>query len=137
MFFLFQEEWAWLLGLAEKAWPREICGLLFVADGQRPVLRPRPTSGQANTASSFHIADSEIDFETRRAELAGQRLVGCFHSHSRGPALPSRRDRRGAAASGGLWLICAPARGEAGLFDWTGRAFRRVELRLLRETPGT
>lgn len=135
MYFLRQEDWDGLLALAERAWPREICGLLFVADERQTVLRPQPTSVEANTPSSFHIADVEIDRETRKAGLAGERLIGCFHSHTRGPALPSQHDRRGAAATGGLWLICAPARGEARLFEWTGRRFRPLQLHLIQ--PGS
>jgi proteasome lid subunit RPN8/RPN11 len=131
MFYLSLEDWAALLDLAERAWPREICGLLLLGPGRRPILRLRPSGGHSNTRLSFHIADDEVKSQMRQSDPRRERLVGCFHSHTLGPARPSRRDKEGAAAGGGMWLIFSPGRREARLFEWQGGSFRRRRLRLI------
>lgn len=66
-------------------------------------------------------------------EARGWELLGIFHSHPHGPAMPSETDVRLAYYPDALYVICAPA--EAG--KWNARAFTirrgRVEEGEIRE----
>jgi proteasome lid subunit RPN8/RPN11 len=69
-------------------------------------------------------------------EARGWELLGIFHSHPAGPAIPSETDVRRAYYPDSLYLICAPdERGE-----WHARAFSivsgAVEERELRVVSG-
>lgn len=86
---------------------REICGLLFGNDSEildamaADNVSPRPED-------SFEI-DPQALFAAARAERAGgPGWIGHYHSHPRGAAEPSARDRAAAAgAPARLWLILA------------------------------
>ena len=77
---------------------------------------------------SFAIDTAEIAGETALRRARGEVLLGCYHSHIRAPARPTRGDRRGGARRGGLWLIYSLAGRDAALFEWTGADFTRRAL---------
>ncbi|MEK6924333.1 MAG: Mov34/MPN/PAD-1 family protein [Candidatus Micrarchaeota archaeon] len=60
----------------------------------------------------------------------GLKVIGSFHSHPRGAALPSRQDLRAFGNEGGVHLVaCSPfRRGDAAAFDSRGR---KLELKIV------
>lgn len=106
--------------------PREACGLLFGTDA-----RIECATVAANVAPD-PLRHFEIDpaalFAAIRAERAGgARLVGYWHSHPSGDAVPSATDRAMAAPDGKLWLIF----GGDHVTAWTaGQAMERIEFRI-------
>ena len=102
----------------------EVCGLLFGADDRIDAAR-----ATRNVAADRHHA-FEIDpaalFAALRAERGGgPRLIGHYHSHPGGSAIPSRRDLA-AAVPGPLWLIVTGA--EARLWRLGDGRFDEVPL---------
>lgn len=89
--------------------PRECCGVLLgrhAAAGARVErvvaaanVAPRPTSG-------FEIAPGDLAAAQRRGRADGLEIVGYYHSHPSGEAIPSRRDRD-AAWPGTSYMIGA------------------------------
>jgi proteasome lid subunit RPN8/RPN11 len=98
------------------AFPRECCGLIEGrwrdADlAEAVALHPAPNL--AADPDRFEI-DPEAHFAAlKRARAAGHALIGCYHSHPGGAAVPSARDLAGAGEEDFLWLIAALHRGGA------------------------
>ncbi|MCA8941580.1 MAG: M67 family metallopeptidase [Planctomycetes bacterium] len=87
-----------LVAAARDARPREACGLLVggPSEGVTVVRRVVRTTNAAQAVDAFEIDPVEflgVDAEARRH---GLEVVGVWHSHPAGPALPSRRDRAAA-----------------------------------------
>ena len=125
---------------ARAAWPEECCGLLVGrAEGGRDI-RVNRVAASPNLAqdprTGFEI-DPQLWLDLRR-DLAGQpdRIVGLYHSHPDGSALPSDRDAAAAWAiepAGTIWLIVAlkdgaPAGSRAYLFQGEGSGFAEMPL---------
>lgn len=87
----------------------EICGLLF-GDG----LSIDEARGCANVAAdparAFEIDPAALLAAHRAMRAGGPRLIGCYHSHPVGGAVPSPRDAAAAAPDGMIWLIAAEDR---------------------------
>jgi proteasome lid subunit RPN8/RPN11 len=82
---------------------QEICGLLL-GDAHRIDAIVPAANVAADPACWFEI-DPAILFAALRAERAGgPRVIGHYHSHPNGSAVPSPRDAA-AAEPGKLWLI--------------------------------
>jgi len=113
-----------ILGAAEAARDREICGLLFGSVDR--VDRAEPVGNVAeNPADTFEI-DPRALFAALRAERAGgDKLIGHYHSHPNGSAEPSPRDLA-AAEPGKLWLILGGGAARAWIME-NGR-FRELQL---------
>jgi len=113
-----------LLYAAAAAPDREICGLLFGADGG--VDRAEPVDNVAeNPSDSFEI-DPRALFAAFRAERAGgPRLIGHYHSHPNGSAEPSARDLA-AAEPGKYWLIIGDGTARLWLAEESG--FTEVQM---------
>lgn len=94
-----------ILGEAETAPGREICGLLF---GDEGVIRDaRPAANVAPDPRRHFEVDPQALFVAIRAERAGgPRMIGHYHSHPGGAPIPSARDLAD-AEPGRLWLIIA------------------------------
>lgn len=88
---------------------KEACGLLFGAAGWI-----RQASVAENIAAEpwhrFEIDPVHLFEAHRRSREGPERLIGCWHSHPNGRALPSRHDRAGVADMAWLWLIVAGGR---------------------------
>ncbi|MFD1951181.1 Mov34/MPN/PAD-1 family protein [Sphingomonas arantia] len=84
---------------------REVCGILYGAAG-----RIDGYGVAANVAAvpetTFEIDPAALFAAYRAARAGGPEVVGCYHSHPRGSATPSARDRAG-AEPGQFWLILA------------------------------
>lgn len=121
-----------LVESALAAWPRECCGLIFADRRDRRTLRLEATAGRFNRVDSFHISSAEVAVGIAAGPQGPRRLLGCFHSHPVGHARPSSRDRDTSTGPGALWLVISVVPPGLGLFEWTGRRFRRVPLAIIR-----
>ena len=84
----------------------EVCGLLFGAGGS--IERAEPCSNVAwNPARTFEIDPAALLAAHRRERGGGPRVLGHYHSHPSGIAVPSARDRAAAMGDGAIWLIVA------------------------------
>lgn len=114
-----------LLGEAASSRDHEVCGLLFGCDASIAAAEPARNVA-ADPATTFEI-DPAMLLAAHRAERAGgRRIVGCYHSHPSGAAIPSARDVA-AAEPGRLWLIIGA--GEARLWRAGTDGFAPVAVR--------
>ncbi len=125
---------------AQAAWPEECCGLLIGrAKGEQDiqVTRIEPSANLAPDRRKNFEIDPQLWLDLRR-DLAGgpDRVVGLYHSHPDGSALPSDRDAAAAWAiepAGTVWLIVAvedgkPAAPRAYFFQGEGNGFAEMPL---------
>ena len=91
-----------LRALARAAYPAEGCGLILgrPAQGSRPARAAR-VAGARNAAPQrdrFEIDPGDLVAGVRAARRDGLELLGLWHSHPDGPALPSAADAAGGVA---------------------------------------
>ncbi len=94
---------------AEIAAPRECCGLI---EGLREAGRFRVTALHAarNLAPEpdrFDVDPRDHLAASKAARARGHQIIGCYHSHPHGAAIPSARDAEGAEEENFLWLVAA------------------------------
>ena len=94
---------------ARQSFPRECCGLLEgVWEGDIAHLRAvHPAPNLSAEADRFEIAPDAHFAALKGARARGQAIIGCYHSHPNGGAVPSPRDLAGAGEENFLWLIAA------------------------------
>jgi len=95
-----------LLEEAAAAQEREVCGLLLGSEGRIEAALPVPNAA-ANPADSFMLDPPRHLAASRAAREAGTTIVGSYHSHPAGPAVPSPADAEQAGEQGRYWLILA------------------------------
>lgn len=107
-----------LLNEAEKTSDREVCGLLFGT--------PTQISGSSSCRNvapdprfAFEIDPAALIAAHKAARAGGPAIVGCYHSHPSGAALPSARDAAAAMPDGSIWLVIAGR--QAGFYRATER----------------
>ena len=85
-------------------------GIGVLQTGQAAVLtRQVPSPNQSTRPQRRFEIDPQVLASTLASVRDGQeRVLGVYHSHPRGAALPSWEDARGAWIGGWLWLIVAP-----------------------------
>lgn len=89
---------------ADRAFPRECCGIMFGAKDRVDTIRPAPNIA-AKPHTRFEIDPAAL-IDAYRAERGGGPIVaGFYHSHPAGPATPSATDRAMAAGDGRIWAI--------------------------------
>jgi proteasome lid subunit RPN8/RPN11 len=120
-----------LLAVARTAVPNETCGLL---EGMREgivvtVTAIHPAANIAGNPRDSFAIDPAFHFSLQRAlRGTGREVLGCFHSHPDGQAVPSRRDRDNGCADGFVWIIIA-----TGVIDdvraYSGPAFTPLTIR--------
>ena len=76
---------------AERAAPREACGLVAYTGAGRPA-RLYPLTNVASDPAAFCIDPGEHYRTILHAETSGWRIGAVYHSHPYGPARPSRTD---------------------------------------------
>lgn len=91
---------------ANEVSPNEACGLLFGT-----ATRIDAANVVANVAADprrhFEIDPAALFAALRAERSGGPKLVGYWHSHPNGSAIPSATDAAMAASDGKLWLIVA------------------------------
>lgn len=85
----------------------EVCGLLLGAGTEVQDILPA-TNVAATPANRFEIDPAVLIEAHRAARNGGPRVIGCYHSHPAGAALPSAEDARCADADGQYWIIVGP-----------------------------
>ncbi|WP_375395115.1 M67 family metallopeptidase [uncultured Sphingomonas sp.] len=84
----------------------EVCGLLLGRGGHVEEARPSRNVA-ADPSCMFEIDPVVLIAAHRAARAGGPAVLGCYHSHPSGVAVPSCRDAEDAAANGWLWAIVA------------------------------
>jgi proteasome lid subunit RPN8/RPN11 len=115
-----------LLTDAKNSPDAEVCGLLFGAEGRIDAaeacanVAPEP-------ARAFEIDPAALFAAHRRMRGGGPRVMGHYHSHPSGEAVPSARDAAQAMGDGALWLILTAREARLWRTDRVG-AFEAVAL---------
>ena len=108
---------------ARAAYPEECCGLLLgeTAAGRDEVTSVVPLENRyAEPRRGFELGSDAVACALAQQRRGGRTVVGVYHSHPDGAALPSRRDER-EAWPGWSYLIVPVTDGACG----EPRAFRR------------
>jgi proteasome lid subunit RPN8/RPN11 len=102
---------------AAAAHPHEACGLLLGA-GRRITEAREAANVHPSPATRFEIDPQALIDAHRAARAGGPQVLGYFHSHPEGAAVPSATDRECAARDGRIWAIVAPKDDEADVTFW-------------------
>jgi proteasome lid subunit RPN8/RPN11 len=106
--------------------PEEACGLLPGKDGQ--VTAVIPVTNELHSPVRFRMDPIEMLAAFQRMDRFGEDLLGIYHSHPKGPAVPSPTDLVEFAYPGVLYLIWSPLEENA----WQVRGFA-IEEQVFRE----
>jgi desampylase len=93
-----------LLAEAAAAPDREVCGLLFGSTDRIEAAAPCRNVA-SDPARLFELDPAALLAAHRAMRAGGPRLVGHYHSHPSGRAVPSVCDAADAQPDGALWLI--------------------------------
>ncbi len=122
--YLTQRQLDEIVAHAQGLAPEEACGLLGGVGGR--VLGVYPVENALHSPLAYSM-EPQAQVETMMLiEELGWDLLGIFHSHPAGPAIPSQTDVRQAYYPESLTVILAPGRDRA----WQARAFRIDEGRV-------
>ncbi|CAN5268109.1 desampylase [soil metagenome] len=95
-----------MLAVAAADSDREVCGLLF--GGGDLIDSAKATRNNAlDPRLNFEINAAELIDALRAERDGGPAVIGYFHSHPNGLAIPSATDRAMAAPDGRIWIIVA------------------------------
>lgn len=98
-----------MLAEAERAHPRECCGILL--GGGEAIRAIRPARNVHPDPFGHFEIDPQVLIDAHREERdGGPRVVGYYHSHPNGRAEPSATDRAMAASDGAIWAVVATGR---------------------------
>ncbi len=95
-----------LLTWAKQAGDHECCGLLLGRNGKVDHVELTPNVAQ-ETRRGFEIDPSALIAAEKQARRGGPHILGYFHSHPNGIAMPSNRDAEMAADDDRIWIIIA------------------------------
>ncbi|MFZ9395671.1 MAG: Mov34/MPN/PAD-1 family protein [Erythrobacter sp.] len=99
----------WLAAQARAAHPRECCGILLGHEGR---IREARATANVHPAPETHFEiDPQALIDAHRAARSdgAPQVLGYYHSHPGGNAVPSATDRASAAGDGRIWAIIAGA----------------------------
>jgi proteasome lid subunit RPN8/RPN11 len=91
---------------ARRAPTQECCGLLAGRDGV--ISEIFPARNALASATEFEIAPTELFRIFRAMREAGLDHLGIYHSHPRGPAVPSPRDVERAFYPEAAYFVLSP-----------------------------
>ncbi len=98
---------AQMLAHATSSPEREVCGLLFGIP-EKEVSEIQPCANvAADPTRSFEVDPAALIAAHKAERCGGPLLVGWYHSHPNGHAVPSACDRNAAIEAGRIWLIVA------------------------------
>jgi proteasome lid subunit RPN8/RPN11 len=111
--------------------PNECCGLL-VGDAAG-VVRSIRARNRRKSPTRYLIDPRDHFSAIRAARAAGLAVIGAYHSHPSGPAVPSMRDLAEAHDRSYVYVIVSPAeKGDTRGFRFSGSAFEPVDLEVAR-----
>lgn len=96
-----------MLQAARQSRERECCGLLAGRDGV--ITNVLPAVNTSPSATEYEIAPEELIALFQRIRAEGLQHLGIYHSHPRGPNLPSPRDVKLAYYPELAYVIISPA----------------------------
>ncbi len=96
-----------LFAEAEKADAEECCGLLLGHSNGRIDEIIASTNMASNPAQRFEIAPELLIAAEKEMRRGGRYIIGYYHSHPTGEAIPSATDARLSAGDGRVWAIIA------------------------------
>lgn len=124
-------QWEAILEQAQRAYPREACGILAGRPGDAGVERVYPMTN-ADHSPVTYLMDPQEQFRAfKEMRRDGLDLVAIYHSHTASPAYPSRRDRDLAFYPEAVYLIITLQERERP----AGRAFRIKDQEHVEEVP--
>jgi proteasome lid subunit RPN8/RPN11 len=102
---------------AAAAYPHECCGLL-VGEGEAEitVCEIVPTANVADDPRRTFRIDPQVQFDLLRKlrnSTAGWRIIGHYHSHPDGAAIPSSHDLAMAYDPEAIWIVVAATADDA------------------------
>ena len=95
-----------ILAEAARAHPQEACGLLM-GTGSRVELIVPAANIAADPLTGFEVDPATLLRTHRNARVAGQAVIGSYHSHPNGRSEPSPVDAARVNGVGEIWLIAA------------------------------
>jgi len=117
-----------LLAHARDGAPEEVVGVLAGPDDETVTRIDRATNIADEPRTRYELDPIEQVEILDAVEAAGETVVGFYHSHPRGPPVPSATDERLASWVGYVYLIVSPRESLLRAWRWTGETFERVEL---------
>lgn len=84
----------------------EVCGLLLGVAGRIEAIAPAANVAP-DPARHFELDPAALIAAHRAARAGGAQIIGHYHSHPSGVAVPSATDAACAVPDGSLWLIVA------------------------------
>lgn len=94
---------------AHRAFPNEACGFLvgrLSAEGDRLVSEVVSCQNTSSMPVQRFELDSELHLKLQRdAREKGLEILGCYHSHPKGPARPSLEDLSRAVMPEWVWVV--------------------------------
>jgi len=97
----------------------EVCGLLFGTRDRIDAVEACENVA-ADPARTFEIAPKALIAAHRRSRAGGPAVVGHYHSHPSGLAIPSARDAAQAMGDGAVWVIIGGGSARAWRSDEAG-----------------
>lgn len=91
---------------ARKAHPRECCGIMLGQGSRITAIAPAANVHPA-PERHFEIDPQALIDAHRAARSGGPEVIGYYHSHPVGEAVPSSTDRAMASGDGRIWAIIA------------------------------
>jgi desampylase len=119
---------------SRAAFPRECCGLIEGESAGQTVtaLVLHPARNVASARDRFEIDPTDHFAALKTARANGRALIGCYHSHPGGQAVPSATDLTGAGEEHCLWLVAALGSADGPLtlagFVYSAASFFPVEV---------
>lgn len=113
-----------LLKIVQAAFPREASGMILnheITDSK--ILYFEQCSFNENTPFTFCIRNFEIERVTNSIIGTNKKIVGCFHSHVFGKAIPSSFDIAASKLPGDLWAIYSVKYSDLRMYKWNGFKF--------------
>ncbi len=115
-----------ILRSARASRPEECCGIVL-AESHEPdlgaVLLPSANVDRTEPRRRYRL-DHRAHLRAVEAEVSGAAVIlGYYHSHVAGPALPSQTDAHLACPETTYLIASAAGRGELRAFKWDGEEF--------------
>ena len=116
-----------IMAHARRDVPLECCGLLLVRNGV--IDEAMPARNLRQSPATFEVDPADHFAALRKARSSARSVRGVYHSHPRGPSVPSATDRKEMNDPSLLYLIVSLAE-PAGVyaFRWQDGNFVPVDL---------